>query len=189
MLICLTGLPGSGKSISANIFKAHGFKIIEMSSFIRQMMKKQKIAITNKNLRNFSARMRKKYGKTIVAKLTAEKIESLLKKSAEKNRKIVINGVRSMQEIRYFKKEFEKIYIIAIISNEKTRYARIVKRARQDDIKSYNDFLWREKKEISWGLKQVIRNADILIFNNSTKQELKRNINSLTNMKHFILKY
>lgn len=179
MLICLTGLPGSGKTVSAKIFKVNGFKVIGMSLGIKQLMKKQKIEINNKNLRNFSNELRKKYGNEIVARLTVEKAKTLLKKGEKQEVKLLIDGIRSLQEIEYFKKLFKKIYVIAIISNQKIRYNRISKRARKDDTKSYKDFLWRENKELKWGLEETIESADILIFNNSTKKELKNNIYSL----------
>ena len=179
MIICLTGLPGSGKTVSAKIFKINGFKVIGMSLEIKQLMKKQNIEINNKNLRNFSNELRKKYGNEIVAKLTVKRARAILKKGEKQKVKLLIEGIRSLQEIRYFKKLFKKIYVIAVISNQKIRYERISKRARKDDTKSYKDFLWREDKELKWGVEDSIKSADILIFNNSTKKELKNNIYSL----------
>ncbi len=179
MIICLTGLPGSGKTVSAKLFKATGFKVIGMSLEIKQLMKKQKIEINNKNLRNFSNELRKKYGNEIVAKLTVKRAKTILKKEENQKIKLLIEGIRSLQEIRYFKKLFKKIYIIAVISDQKIRYDRISKRARKDDTKSYKDFLWREDKELKWGVADTIKSADILIFNNSTKKDLKNNIYSL----------
>jgi dephospho-CoA kinase len=178
-IICITGLPGSGKSLSAEIFKKNGFRVIEMSSAVKHLMAEQKIKVDNKSLRNFSTELRRKYGKEVVAKLVSKNISS---SASHKSRKILINGVRSLQEIKYFRKIFPHIIVIAITSPEQTRYKRIVKRSRPDDMQSFKDFMWREKKEISWGLKSAIEHADVIISNSSTKQALNASI------KKFILK-
>lgn len=175
-IICITGLPGSGKSLSAEIFKRSGFKVIEMSSAVKRLMAEQKIKVNNKSLRNFSTELRRKYGKEVVAKLVSKKISGSARRRA---RKILINGVRSVQEIKYFRKIFPHMLVIAITSPEQTRYERIAKRSRPDDMQSFKDFMWREKKEISWGLKSAIGNADVIISNSSTKQSLRASIMKL----------
>ena len=173
-IICLTGMPGSGKSLCARIFNKNGFTIIEMSSIVKDLMNQKKVEINNINLRNFSSSLRKKYGNEIVAKLVYKKIKAL---SKSKKTKILINGIRSLYEVKYFKKMFPGIILIAISSPERTRYKRIIARARHDDMHTFKEFQWRENKELSWGLKKAISNADIIIYNNSTKQTLHKNIN------------
>ena len=67
MIVCITGMPGSGKSVAADIMKKRGFKVLEMGNVVREMMRKKGIKITNKSIREFALRLREEGGRTAVA--------------------------------------------------------------------------------------------------------------------------
>lgn len=165
MILCITGMPGSGKTTAAAVLKHKGFKVLEMSDFARSLMRKKHMAINVKSLAEFINELKKTSGMDILAKLTAEEVS--------RNKNTVINGVRNMSEIRYLRKRFgTDLLIIAIIAPPKKRYDRLVERGSRSP-KNYKDFLWREKDERFKGTGKVVESADIMIANVGTKAELK----------------
>ena len=96
------------------------------------------------------------------------------KKKAGSN--VVITGVRSINEIDYFRQEVHDISVIGIIAPRDVRYVRLRKRGRQDDLKTMDEFEFREEKEKRYGVLGAIDAADYVITNTGTLEELKSNI-------------
>jgi dephospho-CoA kinase len=116
--------------------------------------------------------MREKYDMDIWAKRTVEKIHSLKKSSL-----LVIDGVRNMEEIEYFKKELGRDFlVIAIDAPDELRRKRAISRGRTDDSKNLKDLEERDKREIHWGLQKVIADADIIIPNNGSLTDFKKQV-------------
>ncbi len=166
-------MPGSGKSSLASILHESGFMSIEMGQTVRNMMKEKHIKIDNYNLRNFALKLREQHGSMAVAKMTVHEIH-------RRKGNIAVVGIRSRQEIDYFKKHIkDTMYVIAITAPPKVRYKRMVERGRSDDFTSYTDFLWREKKEFRYGLKGAISDADFIISNAGERRTLAKNAKDL----------
>lgn len=174
MILCITGMPGSGKSVAAEILGNMGFEIIEMGDSIRAEMKSKKIEITNENMRNFAISIREKYGNDIVARLTAKRIKKL-----HKNKNVAIIGVRNADELAYFKKIFSSFSTVEIYAPRKSRYERMEERGRDDDPKSYREFMFREKKEEKLGMSSAIRSTDYVVLNTGSIADLKRSLKFL----------
>ncbi|MGC8662687.1 MAG: AAA family ATPase [Candidatus Micrarchaeia archaeon] len=172
MIICITGMPGSGKSLAANYLIEKGFEAVEMGDFVREKMKTEGIEITNKNIRDYALYLRKKFGKEIVAKLTINRIKG-------KNKNIVIVGVRSRIEIDYFKKNLGNFYVIALTAPKRLRYKRLKERGRTDDIYTIDEFNYREEKEKKYGMMSAIKSADFVISNTASQKELKKSIDAV----------
>ncbi|MGB9732344.1 MAG: AAA family ATPase [Candidatus Micrarchaeales archaeon] len=171
MIICITGMPGSGKSVAANYLARKGFEVIEMGDIIRDKMKKEGIKITNESIREYALSLRKRFGNDIVAKLTVQKING-------KRKNMVIVGVRSKKEIDYFRKRLGNFYVIALTAPKMVRYKRLKERGRQDDVVTMKEFKYREEKERKYGVESAIKNADFVIANTSSINDLKKDIDS-----------
>jgi dephospho-CoA kinase len=89
---------------------------------------------------------------------------------------VFIDGIRSYSEIKMFKKEFDEFYCIAITVDDKLRFERISARGRNDDPKSLKELKKRDERELQFGLKKVIQNADFQISNKSSKSDLKEKV-------------
>ncbi len=170
-------MPGSGKSEAAVILQQKGFRIIEMGNIVREMMKEQGIEITNESFRIFATQIREKLGNLVVANEIVKKLANV-----SNGEKVCIAGIRSTHEIECFKKGLGNVKVIAIAAPNESRYSRMKCRGRKDDPKSAEEFEFRDKKEIGWGIADAIRAADHIIPNAGSLEDLNKNIEKALNL-------
>jgi dephospho-CoA kinase len=171
-IIAFTGMPASGKSEAVHLAKEKGIPVIRIGDMVWEETKRQGKTLDDKNVGEVANNMRKKYGMDVWAKRTAEKINSL-----KKSPLFVIDGVRNMEEIEFFKKELGMNFlVIAIDAPDELRRKRAIARGRTDDSKNLKDLEERDRREIRWGLQKVIADADIVIPNNGSLDDLKKQV-------------
>lgn len=171
-IIAFTGMPASGKSEAVQIAKDKGIPVIRMGDLVWEETKRQGKPLDDKNVGDIANGMRKNHGMDVWAKRTVEKIRSLKKLSH-----LVIDGVRNLEELECFKKELGLDFIVvAIDASDEQRRKRAIARGRSDDSKDLRDLEERDKREISWGLQKVIADADIVIPNQGSLEELRKQI-------------
>jgi len=171
-IIAFTGMPASGKSEAVQLAKDKGIPVIRMGDMVWEETKRQGKPLDDKNVGDVAQSMREKHSMDIWAKRTVEKIHSLKKSSL-----LVIDGVRNMEEIEYFKKELGMDFlVIAIDAPDALRRKRAILRGRTDDSKNLKDLEERDKREIRWGLQKVIADADIVIPNNGSIEDFKKQV-------------
>jgi dephospho-CoA kinase len=176
-IIAFTGMPASGKSEAVQLAKDKGIPVIRMGDLVWEETKRQGRPLDDRNVGSVATSMRKEYGIDIWAKRTVEKIHSL-KKSAH----LVIDGVRNMEEIEYFKKELGlDFFVVAIDAPDELRRKRAIARGRTDDSKDIKDLEERDKREIHWGLQKVIADADIIIPNNGSLDQFQKQVLTVLN--------
>jgi len=176
-IIAFTGMPASGKSEAVQLAKDKGIPVIRMGDLVWEETKRQGRPLNDKNVGSVATTMRKKHGMDIWAKRTVEKIHSL-----KKSLRLVIDGVRNMEEIEYFKKELGlDFFVVAIDAPDELRRKRAIARGRTDDSKDLKDLEERDKREIHWGLQKVIANADIIIQNNGSLDQFQKQVLTMLN--------
>jgi len=131
--------------------------------------KKQGLELNDQNVGMIANDMRKTHGKDIWAKRTLEKINSMKKTDL-----LVIDGVRNIEEIETFEKELGKDFLLVGIDvSDDTRYTRAMNRGREDDSMDLNLIKERDRRELSWGLGNVIASADVIITNEGSFEEFR----------------
>ena len=160
LIVCLTGMPGAGKSTIANGLRSKGFEIINMGDAVRDEAKKRNLEPTGENLGKLMLELREKNGPGAIAKLIHYKI-----KNSDSN-VIVIDGVRSNEEIRILRK-FGIVKLLSIHASIDTRYSFLSDRGRSDDPQNRENFNERDTREISVGISTPIALADESISNNN----------------------
>lgn len=166
LIVCLTGMPGAGKSTIANGLKSKNFEIINMGDAVREEAKKRNLEPTGSNLGKLMLELREKNGPGAVADLILDKINNSVSDV------IVIDGIRSNEEIQVLRKN-GTVKILSIHGSTDTRYDFLTKRGRSDDPETRNIFDERDNREISVGISAPIALADETISNNNlTKSEL-----------------
>lgn len=166
LIVCLTGMPGAGKSTIANGLKEKGFEIINMGDAVRAEAKKRNLESTGQNLGKLMLELREKNGPGAVAELIKPSIEN------SNSNVIVIDGIRSNDEIEVLKKS-ANVKLLSILASTDTRFTFLHERGRSDDPKNREIFEERDNRELSIGVGKSIESADESISNNElTKDEL-----------------
>ncbi len=175
-IIALIGMPGSGKDLVIEILKEKiNFDYIRMGDVVIEETKNRKLSISDKNVGKIANLLREEHGLNAIAKLCLDKISNSNKKT------VIINGVRGIEEIKYFKNHLDNLLIIGIHASPQIRYTRLVKRNRDDDIKNKEEFDKRDKRELKWGIAEAFILSDEIIQNQGTIESLRRQITAIIN--------
>ena len=174
-IIAFTGMPFSGKSEAVKIAKEQGITVVRMGDMIWEETKKQGLELNDQNVGMIANNMRKTHGKDIWAKKTIKKINSM-----KETELLVIDGIRNIEEIETFEKELGKDFVlIAIEVCDKTRHKRALMRGRNDDSMDPDLIKQRDRRELSWGLGNVIAIADSVVTNEGKLEDFKTKIKKL----------
>lgn len=171
-MIGLSGMPGSGKGVFVETARKKGWDVVRMGDAVWDFVKKKGLTLNDENVGRVADEERKKFGYGIWAERTLPFI---------KNRKTVIDGIRSVEEVNVFRKHFQDFTLISIHSSSETRYGRIMSRKRIDDTFSKKEFDERDKRELSWGIGKVIALADVVIVNEGEVDEFREKVEEILN--------
>lgn len=174
IIICLTGMPGAGKSTVAISLKEKGFFVITMGDIIREEAQRLKLDLNDTNLGRLMIQLRKELGPGAVAELIVKKIGSMLiSKSKEEIPVVVVDGLRSIAEVTVLNR-VGQVRLLAIHASSQIRFAHLKERGRMDAPVVQSEFAEREKRELEVGISEVIALADEVISNNNlTINQLK----------------
>lgn len=167
LLLCIIGMPGSGKTSVSNTIK-NNFKacIFSTGDIIREEIKRRGLKYTKENDRKIS-----KWFHSSREELLIKRLCNKIKKCKDKI--IVIEGLRSSKEPKLIEKHMKKPIIIAVKIGFQKRYERLVKRKRFKELTK--DYLKkRDKRETKYGLDKLIEKADYKISNTGSLKDLER---------------
>jgi dephospho-CoA kinase len=120
-VVALVGMPGSGKSEVARVFKKHGYAAVRFGDITDEEVKKRGLNLDEGNERLVREDLRKKHGMAAYAILNLPRIEAALERSD-----VVIDGLYSWEEYKYLKDKLGgRLQIVAVWSPPEARYARL----------------------------------------------------------------
>ena len=160
LIVCLTGMPGAGKSTIANGLKNKGFEVINMGDAVRAEAERRNLEPTGSNLGKLMLELREKNGPGAVAELIQDHIKN------SNHDIIIIDGIRSNAEIKVLR-NLGTVKLLSIHASTNTRFNFLTNRARSDDPKSKENFDERDEREIGVGISNPIALADESISNNN----------------------
>ena len=170
LVIALAGMPGSGKSLVVNIAREKGYDIITMGDIVREETKRRGLELTPENVGTVMLDLRQKEGPDVIAKRCLPKI------AATNNPRILIDGIRSLDEVTEFQKHYPKLILIATHASPQTRFNRLYKRGRPDDAKNWQTFHERDTRELTVGLGNAIAMVESMIINEGAIETTKQKI-------------
>lgn len=174
-ILGFTGMPWSGKSEAVAIAKKKGIPVFRMGDFVWDEVRKRKLTLNSDNVGIVAHEMREKYGNTIWAKKTVNAINNMTR-----SRTIVIDGIRSIDEVQYFRSHLSDSFrLIAITAPDTIRHERAKLRKRADDSINEIDILKRDEREKQWGITQVIQSADVKIDNTTSLNSFSEKVSVL----------
>ena len=166
IIVCITGMPGAGKSTIVNKLQEIGFTKFTLGDGIRAEAKRRNVDPSGENLGKIMLEVREKNGPGAVAELIKDSIQNSTQDV------VIIDGVRSVAEIDVLK-QIGDVKLLAIDASPETRFNFLSSRGRSDDPKTQENFQERDNREISVGLDKSIEIADKTITNrNLTIDEL-----------------
>ena len=166
IIVCITGMPGAGKSTIVNKLQEIGFTKFTLGDGIRAEAKRRNVDPSGENLGKIMLEVREKNGPGAVAELIKDSIQNSTQDV------VIIDGVRSVAEIDVLK-QIGDVKLLAIDASPETRFNFLSSRGRSDDPKTQENFQERDNREISVGLDKSIDIADKTITNrNLTIDEL-----------------
>jgi len=170
LIVCLTGMPGAGKSTVAFFLQQKGFSIVTMGDAVREEAKRQGLKPTDINLGKLMLKLRQDLGPGAVGHIVMQKLERDVVDSSN----VVIDGIRSISEVEVLRK-IGDVKLLAIHASQDTRFQHLTERGRSDAPANNHEFVGRDRRELSIGISEAIALADETISNNDlTLDQLKQ---------------
>ena len=173
LVICLAGMPGSGKSIIVEVAKERGYDIVVMGDVIREEAERRRLEPNPENLGRIMLELRRSEGKAVIAKRCIPKIEKATKS------KVVVDGVRSLSEVEEFRESFPTFSFITVHASPETRFSRVYRRRRSDDPENWEVFRERDMRELRVGLGNAMAMAEWVIVNEGELEALKEKVGEI----------
>lgn len=177
MIIGLTGPICAGKDESVNILVKMGFERFSLSDEIRAMMRKEGIELTRQTIQEYGDMLRRKEGTGIWARKVIAKLHP--------GKNYVVNSIRHPGEVEEFR-NINGFHLIKIDAPTRLRFARMVKRGREQDPKTFEQFQMLELKDLGVGQPdygqqhaQCFALADETIVNEGTIEKLREKLTDL----------
>lgn len=175
-IVCVAGMPGSGKSIISDELVKHGFAYLRFGQITLDKIKEKGMEVSEASERKIREQLREEYGMPAFAILNIPKIDKLLEDS-----NVVVDGLYSWSEYKVLKEKYgEDMFVLAVFAPPKIRYERLEGRAVENDAKQRFRGITREEAkardyaEIE-NLEKggPIAMADFTIINTGSVEDLK----------------
>jgi dephospho-CoA kinase len=177
----IAGLPGAGKTTVARILADMGMPVLSMGDVMREEARSRGNPDDIDSMRAFMVQLRKEHGEAVVAELTIERLKGM------DSPIVVIDGLRSEQELDAFKRAAEKTLLILVESDLRHRFRRLSRRARPDDPKRVDDLRRRDETELTVGLRNLMSREGTRIVNEGDLASLRRKVLGLVREKGITL--
>ncbi|MBR4226122.1 MAG: AAA family ATPase [Candidatus Methanomethylophilaceae archaeon] len=157
-ILVVAGMPGAGKEELLNVARSMGYSFVRMGDMVREAYTSSGAEAEGLSIGQFANREREVHGADIWAKRSMERMSGDL---------FLVDGCRSMDEVRSFRGLSDDVYIIAVHTARSERFRRLVSRDREDAPRNEAEFDERDSREIGWGIAEVIALSEYMIVNDS----------------------
>lgn len=186
-VIGFTGMPGSGKSEAMDIARQRGIPVVRMGDLIWEEVERQGRPRDARNVGEVANAMRTTHGKDVWSKRTVERVREVAAKEGRvatkggaKDWLVLIDGIRSNEEVETFRRELgDDFTLVAIHTDRVRRFERMLSRGRADDPKDSEVLQQRDEREMNWGLAQTIALADTMLVNEGSLEEFRARVREL----------
>lgn len=166
-ILLIAGMPGAGKEELLNVARSMDIPFLRMGDIVREFHASSGAASEGLSVGQVANREREIHGKNIWAKRALERMSGDV---------FLVDGCRSMDEVRSYRELSEDVFIIAIHAPRMVRYDRLVARGRDDAPSNIEEFDQRDEREMGWGLSDVIALSDRMIVNDSNLESFQRSV-------------
>lgn len=175
----LSGEIACGKGTAAKyLAEKYGSNFYRFSSILRDIARRIHLEEKRENLQKISTMLREYWGSDILSKTICHDVKS------DEHDVITVDGIRRFEDFELLKKlpGFKLVYIEADLEK---RYERLIKRREDADdaTKTLEDFKKDLEREAELEVKKLKNKADVIIDNNSTREELYAQVDKIINQK------
>ena len=164
-VICVAGMPGCGKEEFVKVGEERGFAVVRMGDIVREEAKRRGLKLSDEAVGGMAHEERVRHGFGVWAERTIPRVKAEV---------TLIDGIRGREEVEVFRRAFgDALVVVAIHASPRTRYNRIRRRGRGDDVLSLEEFRRRDERELGWGLAEVIATADFMVVNEDGLQAMR----------------
>jgi dephospho-CoA kinase len=168
-------MPLSGKTAVAEILEEEGYAVLDMGDIVRIEMEKRGIGAESTG--EFVNGLREEHGMDAIARLCMPYLSEMI----DEKEKIVITGMRSLDERERFEEETgEELEMVAVWSSPETRRKRREERQREEDRKG-QEFRKRDHRDLENGVGDLMALSDHLVKNEGTMEELEQKVKKIVN--------
>jgi dephospho-CoA kinase len=171
-VIGLVGRAGAGKD-TVSEYMGRRYPSVRMGEVVIEETRRRGLEQTDENVGAVAIDLRKREGMDAIAKRCVTKIQTL------DSPYVVVNGIRGGDEVRTFRSHFDDFVLVEVWAPDRTRYERILERSRPDDVRSFEEFLERDRREGSWGLDEAISMSSHRIRNDGSLSNLEEQAGKL----------
>jgi dephospho-CoA kinase len=175
IILGLVGPLASGKEATKKyLVEKYNAKDCKFSTVLRDVLNRITIPTSRENLQKLSTILRENFGEDLLAKTIANdasKLEADI---------VVIDGVRRPTDIEHLL-ELPNFFLIKIDADSQIRYKRLIERNENvgDSEKTYEQFLKDHESEADSLVPQVMATAKHSIENNSSFEDLYKQIDKI----------
>ncbi len=169
-IIVVAGMPGAGKEELLKVAREMGFDFLRMGDVVRECYAASGAESEGLSVGEFASRERERHGKDVWAERSVERMSGDL---------FFVDGCRSMDEVRSFRRLSDDVYIIAVHAPRSERFRRLVNRNREDAPHNKEEFDARDSMEIGWGIAEVISLSEYMLVNDSDLESFHANSRAL----------
>ncbi len=175
IILGLAGEIASGKgTVVKYLTENHNASTYRFSTIMRDVLDRLHIEHSRDSLQQTSLMLRNTYGENILAKVMDIDTKNDL------NPIIIIDGIRRVEDIEFLRANPDFKLVFVDVSLEK-RYERIIDREENvdDKNKTFEEFKLDAEREAELTIAGLREQADVLLDNNGTPEELERRIENL----------
>ena len=178
-IICIVGMPGSGKSVVADELVKKGFAFLRFGQITLDIVKQRGLEPNEKIEKEIREGLRKEHGMAAFAILNIPKIDELLKKSD-----VAVDVLYSWSEYKILKEKYGALMsVLAVFAPPKLRYERLANRSvAGDEAQRFRNFTKEESKSRDYAEIENVEKggpivmADFTIVNTGTIDQLKEGV-------------
>ena len=171
IIIGITGTLGAGKgAVVEYLVEKQGFDHYSVRSYLLKEINKRGLPGNRDSMVVVANELRGKHGPSYVT-------DHLYYEAARIGKNCIIESIRTPGEIDSLRKK-GKFFLFAVDADPEVRYQRISARQSETDHISFETFISNEAREMNasdpnnQNLKECIREADFVLKNNGTKEDL-----------------
>lgn len=183
LIIGLVGYSNSGKeTLYRTVYEFFHIPRITSGDMVRREVKKRGLDLTPKNISLVSDLIRKENNNNFM--IIAEEEISKLSKCHDV---LIIDSLREEKDYSTLRQFSSNIKTIALVSESRIRYERMIGRKREGDPITWEEFLVLEQKGKLLGVENLIKSADYIVRNEDSLNKFRKQ--SIITMKELLDKH